>query len=234
MTPNPRIQQNLEAVRERMHSACERAGRPADCVRLVAVTKYAPAEAARQLVEAGCSDLGESRPQSLWKKAEELEDLSVRWHMIGHLQRNKARRTLPLVTMIHSLDSMRLIQAVDDECRAADQTVTGLLEVNISGDEAKHGFHPHELAQVVESWDPGCRIKLSGLMGMAGLESSSSEAQRQFAALRELRDQLQAVAPEGIELTELSIGMSNDFEEAIAEGATLVRIGSTLMEGVEL
>jgi uncharacterized pyridoxal phosphate-containing UPF0001 family protein len=110
-----RIAENVAGVRERMAAAAARSGRPADAVTLVAVTKYVSAEAVRPLVEAGCCDLGESRPQQLWDKAARLADLPVRWHMIGHLQRNKVRRTLPLVRMVHSVDSLRLLAAIDEE-----------------------------------------------------------------------------------------------------------------------
>jgi PLP dependent protein len=217
-----------------MADACGRAGRPADSVRLIAVTKYTSAEIAGLLLQAGCGDLGESRPQSLWSKAEALAEQRPRWHMIGHLQRNKVRRTLPLLSMIHSLDSMRLIIELDEECRRNDQSISGLLEVNISGDDAKHGFSPGELPELLEQWPDEARVRIVGLMGMAGLESSLSEAQRQFAHLRELRDRLQASAPEAIDLQELSMGMSNDFEQAIAEGSTMIRVGSVLLEGVPL
>jgi pyridoxal phosphate enzyme (YggS family) len=235
MTTLPQqVLDNLASVRKRMADACAEAQRSPDSVQLIAVTKYASPEVTRLLCDAGCRDLGESRPQSLWTKAEELAELKPQWHMIGHLQRNKVRRTLPLLSMIHSLDSMRLIIEIDQECRRNDQSISGLLEVNISGDDAKHGFTPSELPEILGEWPADSRVQIVGLMGMAGLESSLAEAQRQFAQLRELRDRLQVSAPEVIQLRELSMGMSNDFEQAIAEGSTMIRVGSMLLEGIEM
>jgi pyridoxal phosphate enzyme (YggS family) len=225
-----RIAENLHAVRERIAQAATRTGRDPAGIRLIGVTKYAGPELAGMLVAAGLADLGESRPQELWRKAEALAGQPVRWHLIGHLQRNKVRRTLPLVTLIHSGDSLRLIEALDEESAALARPCDVLLEVNISGESAKHGFAPGELAPLLPAIAALPHVRVRGLMGMAGLESSAGEAGRQFASLRILRDKLQAECPPAISLAELSMGMSGDFEEAIAEGATLVRVGSALLE----
>ncbi len=227
----------LAEVRQRIADAAQRSGRTAADIRLVAVTKYASAEAARALVQAGCRDLGESRPQELWHKAAQLADLPVRWHLVGHLQRNKVRRTLPLVRMIHSADSWRLLEALQREMASAEQASARqapdvLLEVNISGDAAKHGFAPGELPGVVARLDSLPDVPVRGLMGMASAEGGLATARRNFAALRELRDRLRSVCPRGTSLDELSMGMSGDFEVAIEEGATIVRIGSALFEGI--
>ena len=226
------IADNLASVRQRIAEAARRSGRSAAAVRLVAVTKYASVEAVQWLVAAGCHDLGESRPQQLWQRAEELTRQSIRWHLIGHLQRNKIRRTLPVVSLLHSLDSPRLLAAVDKEAGLSGRRVNGLLEVNISGDESKHGLEPDEVESLVALLAYYPDIEIQGLMAMASLESGPDEARRDFARLRQLRDRAQASAPEGIELRELSMGMSGDFEQAIEEGATIVRIGSALFEGV--
>jgi pyridoxal phosphate enzyme (YggS family) len=182
------------------------------------------------IVAAGCHDLGESRPQQLWDKAATMSDLPVRWHMIGHLQRNKVRRTLPLLSMVHSIDSPRLLAAIDEE-RPAQLPV--LLEVNISGDATKTGMPPHELEAILPELANYKNIVVRGLMCMAGLEGDLSEARRDFSALRELRDRLRRKCPPTIPLDELSMGMSGDYEIAIEEGATLVRVGSALFEGVQ-
>ena len=181
-------------------------------------------------VEAGCTNLGESRPQSLWQKAESLSlDPAVRWHLIGHLQRNKVRRTTRHQPIIHSIDSERLLAAVAEEATAQNRVLSVLLEVNISGDEAKTGIAASELAGILErSSLPGVRVV--GLMAMAGWGTDSNDARRQFEQTRELRDRLQQTT--GHALPELSMGMSGDFREAIAAGATMVRIGSRLFEGV--
>jgi uncharacterized pyridoxal phosphate-containing UPF0001 family protein len=142
-----RIADNLAMVRGQIAEAAARSGRAAGDVTLVAVTKYVSADMARRVAEAGCLDLGESRPQQLWEKFAALDGLSIRWHLVGHLQRNKVRRTLPAVAMVHSVDSMRLLAAIDEEAGALGShhvaaAIAVLLEVNISGEPAKHGFPP--------------------------------------------------------------------------------------------
>lgn len=221
---------NLARVRQRIADAALASGRTADAVTLVAVTKYVEPPLARALAEAGCLDLGESRPQELWRKAGALADLPVRWHLIGHLQRNKVARTLPLVSLIHSADSMRLIEAIDADAAALLRTVPILLEVNVSGEAAKHGFAPDELAPLGPRLAALTHIEVRGLMCMAGRDSDQDQTRREFERLRLLRDRLRGNWPDGVQLDELSMGMSGDFEAAIAEGATLVRIGSSLFE----
>jgi PLP dependent protein len=229
MTHDPRrLERNLAEVRERMAAAARRAGRLPDEVRLVAVTKYVDAEAARALAAAGCLDLGESRPQELWRKAALLADLPVRWHLIGHLQRNKLARSLPLVSLVHSGDSGRLIEAIDSGAARAQRRVPLLLEVNVSGDASKHGLLPAELEPLVEPLSKLPWVDVRGLMCMAGREGDLDSARGDFEKLRLLRDELRSVWPEPAALVELSMGMSGDFEVAIEEGATLVRIGSSL------
>ena len=229
--PQRDIAHNLAAVRERIAAAAARAGRDAAGITLVGVTKYVDAEAARALVAAGCADLGENRPQELWNKAEALAGLPVRWHLVGHLQRNKVRRTLPLVSLIHSADSLRLIAAIEQTAAELGRRVPVLLEVNVSGEPAKHGFAPAEIEPLLPEL-AGCRhAEVGGLMCMAALEGGPDAARRDFAALRQLRDRLRANCPAEISLDELSMGMSGDYEAAVAEGATLVRIGSALFAG---
>ena len=227
-----RIADNLARVRGRIAEAAARSGRAADAVVLVAVTKYVGAEEARAVVECGCRTLGESRPQQLWEKAEALADADVRWHMIGHLQRNKIRKTLPLVAMVQSADNAKLVAAVDRVAGEASLRVPVLLEVNVSGEAAKHGFAPEAVEPFMEEL-PGYRhVEVRGLMCMAGFGSGLDAARRDFAALRTLRDRLRQNCPDGVHLDDLSMGMSADFEVAVEEGATMVRIGSTLFEGV--
>jgi len=226
------IADNVAAVRGRIADAARRAGRIAADVTLVAVSKYVGAVEVRALVAAGCTVLGESRPQDLWEKAALLGDLPIRWHLIGHLQRNKVRRTLPLVEMIHSADSPALIEAVDRIAAELALKVPLLLEVNISGDETKHGFAPDAVESNFQTWSGYRHVAIRGLMGMSGLESGPDAARAEFAALRALRDRLRANCPEGIAMDELSMGMSQDYEIAVEEGATIVRVGSALFEGV--
>jgi pyridoxal phosphate enzyme (YggS family) len=201
-------------------------------VTLVAVTKYVALPEIQAAVQAGCTVLGENRPQQLWDKAESLSGPSIRWHMIGHLQRNKVRRTLPLVSMIQSADSPRLVEAIDRIAGELSLTVPILLEVNTSGEHAKHGFAAQEVEPFVEDIERYPNVQVQGMMCMASLYGGLDAARRDFAALRELRDRLRTRCPDTVTLDELSMGMSGDYEAAIEEGATIVRIGTALFEGI--
>ena len=224
------IAANVAEVRRRIAEVAVRSGRTPDAVRLIAVTKYVGSEEIRALVAAGCAELGESRPQQLWEHAAALDELPVQWHMIGHLQRNKVERTLPLVAMVQSVDSVRVAEAIDRVAAAAGRVVPALLEVNVSGEAAKHGFASTEIGPLLPKLLELKNIEIRGLMCIAGLEGGKVEARQNFAALRELRDQLQACYGDTVHLDELSMGMSGDFEIAIEEGATMVRIGSALFQ----
>jgi pyridoxal phosphate enzyme (YggS family) len=230
--PNRRLLDNIARVRAEIEAAAVRSGRAAGAVTLVAATKYVDAANTRQVAAAGVLDLGESRPQEIWAKGPELSDLPIRWHLIGHLQRNKVRRTLPFVLLIHSVDSLRLLEELQTEAARLGRRIEILLEVNISGDENKTGFAPNEMEATLRAAANHPNLQVRGLMSMAGLDTNAQAAHAQFAAVRALRDKLQTNAPPNVQLTELSMGMSNDFREAIAEGATMVRVGSSLFEGV--
>ncbi len=223
---------NLAAVRQRIDDAARRSGRESSEVRLIAVTKYVDASTTRAMVQAGCQDIGENRPQMLWEKAAELADVEVNWHMIGHLQRNKIKRTIEVADLIHSADSLRLLNAIDTAGRESGQVVRVLLELNVSKEPAKHGFASAELCSVLNHVATLDHIAVAGLMCMAGLEGDQDDARREFAELRELAQSYRADAPDNVRLDELSMGMSGDFEIAIEEGSTMVRVGSLLLEGV--
>jgi pyridoxal phosphate enzyme (YggS family) len=225
---------NVAAVHERVAAACRHAGRDPAHVTVVAVTKYVNAPVARALVAAGCRDLAESRPQELWAKAAALGDATPppRWHLIGHLQRNKVRRTLPLLTLLHSLDSRRLLEALAAEAAAAGRSCAALVEVNLADDPGRTGATPAEAEAIVAPAAELPQVEVRGLMGMARVpDGDPAAARRDFARLRELRDRLAAV-PGGAGLRELSMGMSGDFEAAILEGSTIVRIGSAFVAGL--
>jgi pyridoxal phosphate enzyme (YggS family) len=234
------IGRNLAEIHGRIAAAAARCGRRADEVRLVVVTKAVGPREIRAVVAAGAADLGENRPQQLWERAAALAELPIRWHMIGHLQRNKVRRTLACVHYVHAVDSLRLALAIDEEAAhrpppsppAALGPIPVLLEVNISAEPAKHGFAPAEVEPLLPQLAGLENIEVRGLMCMAGLEGGLEAARRQFAALRRLRDRLHQNSPPGIMLGELSMGMSGDFEVAVEEGATMVRIGSGVFEGL--
>ena len=228
-----RLRENLERIQQELDRALRRCGRSGERVLLVAVTKYVPAEVALELFRLGCRHLGESRPQQLWSKAETLPAEAI-WHQVGHLQRNKVRRTLRYAQWIHSGDRWPLLEALQHEAASLGVRPRVLLQVNISGEESKSGFRPEELPEVVPRLKELSQLEVCGLMGMSGLGASAAEKSRQFELLRRLRDQVQPLCPPGVELRELSMGMSDDFPLAVAQGATIVRIGSALYEGLDL
>jgi pyridoxal phosphate enzyme (YggS family) len=197
----------------------------------VAVTKSASVEAAAALIELGVRDLGESRPQELRRKSAALP-ASVRWHLIGHLQRNKIEGTLPLVQRIHSVDSLRLLAALEQEAERQERTVDALLEVNVSRESSKMGFAPEKIPGLASALRELKRVRVTGLMTMAAYEEAPERCRPTFMALRQLGDQLRSAVGDAQPLTDLSMGMTNDFEVAVEEGATLVRIGTALFEGM--
>jgi PLP dependent protein len=229
------IADNLHRINERIARSAGSVGRRADEVVLVGVTKYVGAKEAAELFAAGCKTLGESRPQELWKKHDELKkaNVSPTWHFIGHLQRNKVARTLGCTNFIHSVDSERLISEINQACLDGHSLLPGvniLLEVNTSGEDAKYGLAADDVERVLAAMSNYPRVFVLGLMTMAALEGGEAEAARNFAALRELRDRLKPSKFHNTVLNELSMGMSADFEVAIKEGATIVRVGSALWE----
>mgnify|MGYP001139570511 CR=1 FL=1 len=232
-TITQRIAENVAGVRQAIADAAARSGRRAEEVTLIAVSKYVGVAEIDALLAAGCRDLGENRPQDLWRKAEQLGDRPIRWHMIGHLQRNKVRRTLPLVTLLHAGDSWRLLEAAAQHLQQSGQMLDVLIEVNVSGDVSKTGFGPEDVEPLLPQIAQLPHLRVRGLMAMARWGGTLDDARRDFVRLRELRDRLAASCPLEISLHQLSMGMSGDFEVAIEEGATLVRVGSALYEGVE-
>ncbi|MDR1269471.1 MAG: YggS family pyridoxal phosphate-dependent enzyme [Planctomycetaceae bacterium] len=237
-----RIAANVRETRDRIDIAARKSGRSGSDVTLVAVSKYAAIGDGmiEALVAAGCVDLGEARPQSLQEKSEFYSSYPIRWHLIGSLQRNKIRKILSLTTLIHSLDSVRLAEAINriaqEKHDAEDipknaEPIHCLLEVAISGDAEKHGFATQEISEALEQLGKLKNIVVDGFMCMSGLESDEHETRREFAAVRQLTESLrQHGTPPNVKLDILSMGMSGDFEIAIEEGATLVRIGSRLYQ----
>ena len=226
-----RLRDNLDSVRGRIAAAASRAGRRPEDAALLAVTKRCPADWIPALVEAGARDLGENYPQHLWEKAGRFAGLPVRWHLIGHLQGNKAKRTLPLVRWIHGVDSLRLLRSLDALAAETPEPPRVCLQVNESGEATKHGWTAEGLLAEAEAVAACQSIPVVGLMTMAAPGPVETLARPAFAALRHLRDELRSRT--GLALPDLSMGMSDDFEVAVEEGATLVRVGSALFEGVD-
>jgi pyridoxal phosphate enzyme (YggS family) len=221
----------LRVVEEKIAAACSRARRSRTDVTMVAVTKTVSAAVAALLPQLGVLDLGESRPQELWRKAAALPS-GVRWHLVGHLQRNKVDRTLPLVSVIHSVDSLRLLQVLEQQTEKLGNRTSVLLEVKASGEPNKSGFEVGELPGVISQLGAIRHVRVVGLMTMAALTPNPEECRPTFRTLRELRNRLRANVRPPHELMHLSMGMTNDFEIAIEEGATLLRIGTALLEGI--
>ena len=232
MNAGERIAKNLTDVRERISAAAQRSGRSADEVTLVAVTKYVDSETTAMVAQAGCHDFGESRPQQLWEKADLLSGSDVNWHLVGHLQRNKIRKTVPCAELIHSVDSEALLLAINRIAEELGQPQRVLLEVNVSGDSSKHGLSALEVGPLLDTAAALANVQIQGLMTMAALSGDEAVARRNFRELRELRNALQANAPENVALSQLSMGMSRDYEIAVEEGSTIVRVGSCLFEGL--
>lgn len=225
------IQANLNRIQARIQNACQRSDRALEGVNLVAVTKYAEwpwVEALSQLHH----HFGENRPQQLIERQQLLPD--VDWQLIGQLQRNKVRSVLPSCGLIHSIDSARLLQKVADVVEQDQQAARILIQVNVSGEASKSGFEP---AHLLQDWsrilDLPDDLHVEGLMTMAPASQNPEEARETFSGLRILRDQLREQnSSNGPSLDQLSMGMSGDFEIAIEEGATIVRIGSAVFDGL--
>jgi pyridoxal phosphate enzyme (YggS family) len=231
------VKANWQRVSEQVHEACLSCDREPTSVRVVGVSKYISPQLAVLLNLAGCQTLGENRPQQLWEKHAYFceqpatdKPLDVQWHMIGHLQRNKIRRTLPLLSMLHSLDSPRLAQAVNEEATKQGLILPVLIEVNVSQDPSKTGLQESELGQLVQECGNLSSLSVEGLMAMSSWGANATQARTEFAKARELK--LRIEREYQVSLPHLSMGMSGDFAEAIQEGATLVRIGSSLWEGL--
>lgn len=249
---NAILEANLQKVQARIAAACARAGRsPAD-VRLVAVTKYVGVEIIRALHSLGAIEMGENRVQQLAARAEALAQGDpadgasgsrgggpaigpIRWHMIGHLQRNKVRLALRWSRFIHSVDSTRLADEISKQAAALEiPAVDVLIEVNVSGEASKEGVAAAEVEALARHVCGLPHVQLRGLMTMAPHANNPEDARPCFRKLRECRDRLLADGALPADGRQLSMGMSGDFEVAVEEGATLVRIGSTLYEGIDL
>ena len=222
----------LDEIQNRIAAACGRAGRDAKDVTIVAVTKYIGAEETEALVRAGQFDLGENRLQVAAPKLEHLaaRELAVRWHYIGSLQTNKVKEVAGHFHLIHSLDRLSLAQAIQKRAEQIGQVVPCLVQVNVSGEESKSGLAPDEVPDFLKTVREMDGIELRGYMTMAPNVDDPEQTRAVFRGLRELRNELLASGAAPATAVELSMGMSGDFEVAVEEGATYVRIGSILVK----
>jgi pyridoxal phosphate enzyme (YggS family) len=218
----------LAGVRDRLARAAGRAGRDPATVRLVAVSKTFSAEHVRAAAAAGQVDFGENKVQEALQKIAQTSDLPIKWHLVGHLQSNKARKAGAEFSMIHSVDDAALVTTLDESARAAGRSVQLLVQVDLAGEATKHGAREDELAPIFDA-ARGCRsARLVGLMVLPPATDDPEGARPYFRKLRGIRDGLLARGVDGSMLTELSMGMSHDFEVAVEEGSTLVRVGSAI------
>jgi len=222
------IADRLTAVRERIASAALSAGRQPSTVRLVAVSKTFPLDAVREAYAAGHRDFGENRVQEALQKIAAATDLEIRWHLLGHLQTNKARKAAPMFAAIHSADSVDLIRRIDAAAAEAGKAPDFLIQVDLAGEATKFGVPPEEVPRLFDA-AMACRAaRLAGLMTLPPIPESPEDARPWFKRLRDLRDGWVAGGVPPAMLRELSMGMSADFEVAIQEGSTLVRVGTAI------
>jgi len=219
------VQTNLSEIHARIESAATRCGRKASEIQLVAVSKTHPPELIREAFEAGQRAFGESRVQDALPKLDALPT-GIEWHFIGHLQTNKIRKVVDRFALFHGVDNENLAVQINRIAGELGVTANVLLEVNVSGEVSKFGFAPEKLPAALENLAPLPFLRIRGLMTMAPYSDHPDEARPYFAKLRELRDRL--ATETGLPLSELSMGMSGDFEQGIAEGATIVRVGSAI------
>ena len=218
----------LAEVRNRIADAAGRAGRKPEDVRLIAVSKTHPIEAVQAAAAAGQIDFGENKVQEALQKIAQSADTRLRWHLIGHLQSNKARKAAAAVGAIHAIDSVELLTRVDQAASAAGRTVDVLIQVDLALEDTKHGAPISEVPAIVAAAAGCTAARLTGLMLLPPLAENPEDARPWFGRLRALRDELVDAGTPADRLRELSMGMSHDFEVAIAEGATMVRVGTAI------
>ena len=222
------IAANLELIRERISTACESAGRDLKSVELVAVSKTKPAEVIQEAVEAGQLLFGENRVQEVLLK-KPLLPAKLRWHLIGPLQSNKVRKVLPMVEMIEAVDSLSIAKDINRIAAELGLHPKVLLEINVATESSKHGFSAAQIREQLEELYALDRLYIQGLMCIPPFDATPESSRKYFAHLRTLRDELEKLG--GAPLSVLSMGMSHDFEVAIEEGATLVRVGTAIFGG---
>ena len=230
------LEDRIQLVEERIKNACDRSGRSRDEIQIIAVTKYVSLDMTKAVFEKGLRHLGENRwqvAQAKWEAisgsiAQETDEQPI-WHFIGSLQTNKVKDVIGKFTYMHSLDRLSLAEAIDKRASQLGIVVPCFIQVNVSGENSKQGLEPEQLFPFVEQLERFTSIKPIGLMTMAPYEAEPEQTRTVFRALRELRDELQQRSEHPHTITHLSMGMSNDFDVAIEEGATWIRLGTILV-----
>src|SRR5215204_4993589 len=227
--PQDQLALRLTSIRARITAAAKRSGREAEDVKLIAISKTHPASVIKKVIELGAADIGENRVQEAEGKIAEVGRDAARWHLVGHLQANKVRRAVNLFDVIHSLDSLDLARRLDRLCvEEGRDKLAVLIQVDLGQEETKSGIDESELTHLVESLGPLSRLNLTGLMTLPPFFDDPEQSRPFFRRLRKLRDDLAARRAFAGGKGELSMGMTNDFEVAIEEGATMVRVGTAI------
>ena len=214
-------------MQDRITAAAERAGRDARSVQIVAVSKTKPVSLILEAIDAGLTDIGENRVQEAMGKYNQV-DRPAKWHLVGHLQRNKVRQALPIFDLIHSVDSLRLLTEIDRRSAQLDSRTEVLVQVNTSGEPSKYGLAPDAVLDFIENALGYAHIRIKGLMTIGAFLPDPEAVRPSFVLLRTLEEEISEQRFEGVEMEYLSMGMTNDFEVAIEEGANLVRIGTAI------
>ena len=219
------IKENLEEVREKIRQACQRSGRREEDVTLISVSKTKPLEMLREAYEAGSMDFGENRVQEIMEKYGQMQE-DVRWHMIGHLQKNKVRQVIDKAVLIHSVDTVELAEQIEKDAAKRDLTVDILLEVNVAEEESKFGFRTEEVEAAVMKIKEFPHVHIKGLMTIAPFVSNSEDNREVFKKLYQLYVDIRSKNIDNVNMSVLSMGMTGDYEVAVEEGATMIRVGT--------
>ena len=219
------IKENLEEVREKIRQACQRSGRREEDVTLISVSKTKPVEMLKEAYEAGSRDFGENRVQEIMEKYGQMPE-DVRWHMIGHLQKNKVRQVIDKAVLIHSVDTVELAEQIEKDAAKRDLTVDILLEVNVAEEESKFGFRTEEVEAAVMKIKEFPHVHIKGLMTIAPFVSNSEDNREVIKKLYQLYVDIRSKNIDNVNMSVLSMGMTGDYEVAVEEGATMIRVGT--------
>lgn len=222
------IKENIDGILERIAYVCERSGRNPDDITLIAVSKTVNADRAREAIESGILNLGENRVQELTDKYEKLSDTEVKWHMIGHLQKNKVKYIIDKIELIHSVESVELANEIDKRAAKSNLKVNVLVELNIGEEESKFGISEETVYDFVKSLEQFENINVSGIMTVAPFAENPEEIRWVFKKMKVIFDKLSSMNIKNSNMKFLSMGMTNDFEIAIEEGANIIRIGTAV------
>ena len=221
------IRENVQFARNKIAEACRRSGRKSEEIELVAITKTVDVEQINEAIEAGIRVVGENRVQEAWRKFQEVGE-KVHWHMVGHLQINKVKRVLQFADMIHSVDSVYLAREIQTQAKKLDRTIEILIQVNTSGEESKFGLEPEATIGAIEEVSTLPNLKIKGLMTIGAFLSNPEDVRPCFKLLHDLKDRVNERGITSVEIGTLSMGMTNDYDIAIEEGSTMVRVGTAI------